>query len=142
MNKLLAFISTVFLVVVITDISLANQSFTTAPDGLEYKDLKVGNGMEARLGEIAVIHFVGWLDEDGQRGKEIFNSRKQKKTVSFKIGTDKVMQGWNEGIIGMKAGGTRMLRIPPALGYGAKAVDDIVPPNSHMIFIIELIDLK
>jgi FKBP-type peptidyl-prolyl cis-trans isomerase 2 len=75
-------------------------------------------------------------------GKEIFNARKQKKPVSFQIGTDKVMQGWNEGVIGMRPGGSRMLRIPPELGYGAKAVDDVVPPHAHLIFIIELLELK
>ncbi len=58
------------------------------------------------------------------------------------IGTDKVMQGWNEGIVGMHAGGTRMLRIPPELGYGKKAVEDVIPPDSYLQFIIELLEVK
>ena len=142
MNKLSSCIITVLLLVAFAGISKANDPFTTFPSGLEYKDLKVGKGMEARVGATAVIHFVGWLSEKGQRGKEIFNSRKERKPVSFQIGTDKVMKGWNEGVIGMQPGGKRMLRIPPELGYGAKAVDDVVPPNAHLIFIIELLELK
>lgn len=142
MNKLFICISAGLLLVAFTGKSQANKPFTITPSGLEYKNLKIGSGMEARLGDIAVIHFIGWLNDNGQQGKEIFNSRRQREPVSFKIGTDKVMQGWNEGVIGMQAGGKRMLRIPPELGYGAKAVDDVVPPNARLIFIIELLELK
>ena len=142
MNKLFIGISAVLLLVAFTGISQANKPFTITPSGLEYKDLKVGSGMEAQLGNTVVIHFVGWLSDNGQQGKEIFNSRRQRQPVSFKIGTDKVMQGWNEGVIGMQPDGRRMLRIPPELGYGAKAVDDVVPQNAHLIFIIELLELK
>ena len=115
--------------------------FTTLPSGLEYKDLKVGSGSEAQLGDIALIHFVGWLDEKGQQGKEIYSSRMKQEPTSFVIGRDKVMKGWNEGVIGMRVGGTRLLRIPPELGYGAKAVEDVVPANAHLQFIIELIEI-
>jgi len=130
------------LLVALTGMSLADDQFIKTPSGLEYKELRLGSGREARLGETAVIYFIGWLNDKGQKGKEIFNARKQKKTVSFQIGTDKVMQGWNEGVIGMRPGGSRMLRIPPELGYGAKAIDDVVPPHAHLIFIIELLELK
>ena len=142
MNKLFTCISAMLLLVALTGISTANEAFIVTPSGLEYKDLKIGNGLEAQLGETAVIHFVGWLNDNGQRGKEFFNSRKEKQSVAFQIGTDKVMQGWNEGVLGMQAGGTRMLRVPPELGYGAKAVDDVVPSHAHLIFIIELLELK
>ena len=96
----------------------------------------------ARLGDIALIHFVGWVDEKGQRGREIYNSRMKQEPVSFVIGTDKVMQAWNEGVIGMKVGGTRLLRIPPELGYGDKAVEDVVPANAYLQFIIELLAVE
>ena len=141
MTKLYIYLSTVLLLLAIIGISQA-EPFTTLPNGLEYKDLKVGSGMEARLGSTAVIHFIGWVDENGQRGKEIYNSRKEREPVSFVVGTDKVIQGWNKGVIGMRAGGKRMLRIPPELGYGAKAVEDVIPPNAHLHFIIELLELK
>jgi peptidylprolyl isomerase len=142
MNKLLICIFTVLLLIAFIGISGAKDPFTTLPSGLEYKDLKKGSGKEAHLGATAVMHFVGWLSDGGQKGKEIFNSRKERQPVSFKIGTDKVMQGWNEGVLGMRPGGKRMVRIPPELGYGAKAVDDVVPANAPLIFIIELLEIK
>lgn len=140
MNKLYVFIGTVLLVLAFVGTASA-KSFTTLSSGLEYKDLKVGSGSEAQLGDIALIHFVGWVDEKGQRGREIYNSRMKQEPVSFVIGTDKVMQAWNDGVIGMKVGGTRLLRIPPELGYGDKAVEDVVPANAYLQFIIELLEL-
>lgn len=142
MNKLLTCISALFLLAVFPGISQAEMPFITTPDGLEYKDLRVGEGKQAQPGEIAVIHFTGWLNDSGRRGKEIFNSRKQQKHVAFLIGTDRVMPAWNKGVVGMQAGGMRMLRIPPELAYGAKSVDNLVPPHAHLIFIIELLELK
>jgi FKBP-type peptidyl-prolyl cis-trans isomerase FkpA len=140
MNKLYIFIGAVLLALALVTTASA-ESFTTLPSGLEYKDLKVGIGSEAQLGDIAHIHFTGWVDENGQRGKEIYNSRKGGEPVAFVIGTDKVMQGWNEGVLGMRAGGTRLLRIPPELGYGDKAVEDVVPANAYLQFIIELLEI-
>jgi FKBP-type peptidyl-prolyl cis-trans isomerase len=140
MNKLYVFIGAVLLVLALVGTASA-ESFTILPSGLEYKNLKVGSGSEAQLGDIALIHFVGWLDKKGQRGQEIYNSRIEQEPVSFVIGTDKVMQGWNEGVIGMKVGGTRLLRIPPELGYGAKAVEEVVPANAYLQFIIELLEI-
>ena len=120
----------------------ANNQFIQTVSGLEYKDLKIGNGPEARLDKTATIHFVGWLSDNGQRGKEIYNSRKEREPVSFVIGTDQVMQGWNEGVVGMKAGGIRMLRLPPGLAYGAKDIDNVVPAHASLIFIIELLEIR
>ena len=141
MKKPFIYLSALLLSVAFFGISSA-EPFTTLPDGLEYKDLKIGTGTKAQLGLTAVIHFIGWVEENGQQGREIFNSRKEKKPVSFMIGTKNVMQGWNEGVIGMQAGGTRMIKIPPQLGYGAKAVEGVIPPNAPLLFIIDLLDVK
>jgi FKBP-type peptidyl-prolyl cis-trans isomerase len=141
MHKLYIYVSTVLLLLVLAGVSRAD-SYILLPSGLEYKDLKIGSGVEAKPGDTATIHFVGWIDENGKRGREIYNSRKERKPVSFVIGSDKVLQGWNEGVIGMKAGGTRLLRIPPELGYGEKAVEDVVPSDSYLQFIIELFEVK
>ena len=141
MYKLYIFIGSILVVLALVTTASA-ESFTTLPSGLEYKDLKVGSGSEAQTGDIVHIHFVGWVDENGQQGKEIYNSRQAGEPVSFVIGTDKVMQGWNEGVIGMRAGGTRLLRIPPELGYGDKAVEDVVPANAYLQFIIELLAVE
>ena len=141
MSKFSIHMSAALLLLVCVGISQA-ETFITTPSGLRYKDLKIGSGLEAQLDSTVVIHFIGWLDENGQQGKEIYNSRKEKQPVSFVVGTNRVMQGWNEGVLGMRPGGTRMLRIPPELGYGAKAVDDVIPPNAPMLFVIELLEVK
>lgn len=142
MTKLFISIGALLVLLALAGVSQASEAFITTSSGLEYKDLKIGTGEQAKLGETAVIHFTGWLNDSGRRGRELFNTRKQNKQVSFQIGTDRVMQGWNEGVIGMRAGGTRLLRVPPQLGYGAKSVDNVVPANAHLIFIIELHELK
>ena len=142
MNRVFTCIGVLVVVVAFCAMSAAADPFVETPSGLQYKDLKVVQGKPAEPGDAAKIHFIGWLDENGQPGKEIFNSRKAKKPVSFIIGTDKVMEGWNEGVTGMQPGGTRLIRIPPELGYGEKAVDDVVPPHAHLIFVIELLELE
>ena len=120
----------------------AEEGFIATASGLTYKDLRAGSGTVARPGEAVVVHFVGWISDDGRQGKEIFNSRKQGQPVSFVIGTDRVMRGWSEGVTGMQAGGTRMVRIPPELGYGDKAVEDLVPARAHLLFLFELLEVK
>ena len=84
-------------------------TFRTVAGGMKIKDLKVGKGFEAQIGQVATIHFIGWVDEAGAQGKEIFSSRDHGQAVSFLIGTDKVMPAWNEGVLGMKPGGQRRL---------------------------------
>ena len=121
---------------------LAADNFITTARGAQYKDLKAGAGETAQVGDIATMHFTGWMDDNGVQGKELYNSRKAGRPVSFVVGTNKIMQGWNEGVIGMKKGGKRLLRVPPALGYGAKAVQDVVPADTSLLFVIDLVDLE
>ena len=127
---------------VFTNAPLADQGIVATESGLAYIDLEDGTGPVAELGKIAVIHFIGWLDENGEKGKQFFSSRDRGEPVAFKLGTDGVMHGWNIGLIGMKAGGKRRLMIPYQLGYGADGVEDVVPPYSDLIFEIELIEVK
>jgi FKBP-type peptidyl-prolyl cis-trans isomerase FkpA len=122
--------------------AIADESFRAGADGLRLKDLQLGDGPEARAGMVATIHFIGWLDAQGARGREIYNSRAEGHEVSFVIGTDGVMQGWNEGVIGMQAGGARMLLVPPGLAYGNRAIDGVIPANAALMFRIELIRLE
>lgn len=142
MNRLIIYFGSFLFVLGMALTSEAQKGFVKTSNGILFKELKAGQGIEAQLGDTATIHFVGWLDGNGKRGKELYNSRRENKAVSFVIGTDKVIQGWNEGVIGMKAGGSRLLRIPPEQGYGVKGVEDVIPPNSPLIFIIELIKLE
>jgi len=114
----------------------------TTPAGTRYRDLQQGSGETAAPGDVATMHFIGWLDDAGKKGREFYNSHSQGGPLSFVIGTEKVMPGWNDGIIGMQPGGKRLLLLPAALGYGARGVQGIVPPNASLIFVIELLDLE
>lgn len=117
-------------------------SFRSAKGGMKVKDMKAGTGLVASEGMIATIQFTGWLDNQGVRGKELYNSRNRGEPVSFVIGTSKVMPAWNEGVLGMRVGGTRMLLVPPGMAYGNRAIDDIIPANASMQFVIELVRLE
>ena len=110
--------------------------------GLAYKDFEIGSGELAEVGRVAVIHFTGWIEANGTKGDVFFNSRDRGKPITFKIGTDKVMKAWNIGVTGMNAGGKRRLMVPAELGYGARGVDDLIPPNANLIFDIELLEVK
>ena len=130
------------LLMLLTGVALAASSFSVSPNGVQYKDLHAGSGPAAEPGDIVRVHFVGWLDEQNQKGKELFNTRNRGKPVSFVVGTEKVMPAWNDGVIGMQAGGKRLLMVPPKLGYGSKGVQDVVPPDANLIFLFELVDLQ
>lgn len=120
----------------------ADENFRSAEGGLRIQDLEMGQGQGAVVGQVATIHFVGWVDQQGARGREIFNSRSQGQPVSFVIGTERVMPGWNAGVLGMKPGGKRMLLVPPGMAYGDRKIDDVIPENAALMFRIELIELR
>lgn len=122
--------------------SAYGESFKTSPKGVQYRDLQPGQGKPAETGDVVSMHFVAWLTEGEQRGREIYNSRSEARPVSFVIGTDYVMPGWNDGIIGMQAGGRRMLLVPPGLAFGNKQVDSSIPQGSSLMFVIELLSVK
>ena len=86
MKKLLPYLTVFILFLCITIPLSANNGIIETKNGLAYKDLKIGQDGEAQLGDTATIHFIGWLDDKGQRGREIYNSRKEKKAVPFVIG--------------------------------------------------------
>jgi FKBP-type peptidyl-prolyl cis-trans isomerase len=114
----------------------------TLPDGLKYTDTKVGDGEEAKKGYILSMNYAGWLYKNGQKGAEFDSSKKAGKPFSFKLGAGQVIKGWDEGIAGMKAGGTRTLIIPPSLGYGATGAGGVIPPNATLIFDVELLSVR
>ena len=132
-----------FVVLLFAGICWAQAEYTQTPSGLRYRDLEVGSGETAETGKVAVIHFKAWLDDNGVKGAKFFDTRKQRgEPVAFKIGTDKVMPGWNIGVAGMKKGGKRRLMIPAVLGYGTKGAGEAVPPNADLIFDVELVDVR
>ena len=132
----------VMLLCLVTGVVLAADKFQTTARGAQYKELQTGSGETAQAGDIVTVHFVGWLDNKGAQGKELYNSRREGQPVSFVVGTNKIMQGWNEGVTGMRPGGKRMLMVPPGLAYGARSVEDVVPENASLIFIIDLVGLE
>ena len=142
LNGLLAAVLTVAGVFAAMDGWSQEGGFRSGAGGLRIKDLQTGQGVAAQEGMVATIQFIGWLDDKGARGREIYNSRAAGRPVSFVVGTDKVMPAWNAGVIGMRPGGTRMLLVPPALAYGQRGVDDVVPPNAPLMLRIELISLE
>ncbi len=105
--------------------------------GLKYEDLVEGNGDAARPGQAAKVHYTGWLTNGNK-----FDSSKDRGTpFSFRLGAGEVIRGWDEGVTGMKVGGTRKLTIPPNLGYGARGAGGVIPPNATLIFEVELLEL-
>ena len=111
---------------------------TTLPSGLVIDDLEVGTGEEVTFGKIAEVHYRGTLTN----GDEFDNSYKRGSTFSFQVGAETVIEGWDEGLQGMKIGGRRQLIIPPSLGYGSRGAGDKIPPNSTLVFEIELIGVE
>ena len=114
----------------------------TTSSGLQITDSKVGTGATPKPGQTAVVHYTGWLYQDGAKGKKFDSSVDRGQPFQFSLGAKQVIAGWDEGVAGMKVGGKRTLIIPPELGYGARGAGGVIPPNATLIFDIELLDLK
>jgi len=106
--------------------------------GLQYWDIKVGTGAEAKKGDHVKVHYTGWLTS----GKKFDSSVDAGRPFDFTIGQGQVIKGWEEGVAGMKVGGKRQLRIPPQLGYGERGYPGVIPGNATLIFDVELLGVK
>ena len=142
MKWLLYFLTLALFLSLFTVCIAGGQTQSTTPSGIQYEDLVAGSGTVAAPSGVATIHFIIWIDNNGTKGKKLFSSYERGRPVAFKIGTDKVIQGWNEGVVGMQPGGKRLLHIPAHLAYGAKGAEDMVPPNTNLIYEIDLISVK
>lgn len=116
---------------------IEESQFTTTPSGLKYADLQQGSGAEAAVGKEVSVHYTGWLTN----GTKFDSSLDRGQPFQLKLGAGEVIKGWDEGLQGMKVGGKRQLVIPPELGYGS-ADQGVIPPNSTLIFEVELVDVK
>jgi FKBP-type peptidyl-prolyl cis-trans isomerase len=117
--------------------NVSGKPVTTA-SGLQYWDLKIGTGAVAGASKQVKVHYTGWLLD----GKKFDSSVDSGKPFEFELGTGQVIKGWDQGIVGMKVGGKRQLRIPPALGYGQQGAGSDIPPNATLIFDVELLGVK
>jgi FKBP-type peptidyl-prolyl cis-trans isomerase len=110
--------------------------------GLQYKDVKAGDGPQAATGKRASVHYTGWLYEGGKKGQKFDSSLDRGEPFPFTIGAGEVIKGWDEGVNGMKVGGKRTLIIPPTLGYGARGAGGVIPPNATLMFDVELLRVR
>ena len=123
-------------------INTAGAEMKTSATGLKYEDSIVGTGAEAKSGSNVSVHYTGWLNKDGQKGSKFDSSVDRREEFEFPLGKGMVIQGWDEGVQGMKIGGKRTLYIPSKLGYGARGAGAAIPPNADLIFDVELLKVK
>jgi peptidylprolyl isomerase len=121
----------------------ADADYTTTASGLKVHDITVGTGEQPEMGQRVTVEYTGWLTN----GKMFDSSYEGPGPVTFQLG--KVIKGWNEGVGGMKVGGKRQLIIPPDLAYGPKTIPPgadlehcLIPPDSTLVFEVELVDVK
>ncbi len=115
-----------------------NGKVVKTASGLQYEDMTIGTGKEAKSGSRASVHYTGTLEN----GTKFDSSRDKGEPFSFTIGASEVIKGWDEGVAGMKVGGRRKLTIPASLGYGAQGAGGVIPPNATLIFDVELMDVQ
>jgi peptidylprolyl isomerase len=119
----------------------SGQTMTT-PSGLKITDAVVGTGPSPKTGDTCVMHYTGWLYQNGAKGAKFDSSLDRGKPFEFPLGMKRVIAGWDEGVATMKVGGKRTLIIPPELGYGARGAGGVIPPNATLLFEVELLGVK
>src|SRR5660398_101113 len=115
-----------------------DSNMTTTSSGLQYEDTVIGSGAQATKGQSVTVHYTGWLYNDGVQGAKFDSSKDRNDPFVFSLGAGMVIRGWDEGVAGMKVGGSRTLIIPAALGYGARGAGGVIPPNATLKFEVEL----
>jgi FKBP-type peptidyl-prolyl cis-trans isomerase len=123
------------------DVSDATSNITA----LQIEADKPGSGAEATAGKNVAVHYTGWLYNQGaagNKGAKFDSSRDRGQPFTFRLGAGQVIRGWDEGVAGMKVGGSRTLVIPPAMAYGQRGFPGAIPPNATLVFDVELVDVK
>ncbi|MFF0656334.1 MULTISPECIES: FKBP-type peptidyl-prolyl cis-trans isomerase [Micromonospora] len=109
------------------------------PADLVVEDITVGDGPEARPGQLVSVHYVGVAHSNG---REFDASWNRGETFEFPLGGGQVIAGWDQGVAGMKVGGRRRLTIPPHLGYGARGAGGVIKPNETLVFVVDLLGVR
>ena len=118
--------------------AISENDYSRLDSGLLYFDLVAGKGDSPAKGKKVTVHYTGWL----QSGRRFDSSRTKNRPFSFEIGRRKVIRGWDEGVMSMKVGGIRQLKVPAALGYGAAGSPPVIPKNATLIFEVELLGIE
>ena len=123
-----------------------NQPSMPLVTSLQIEDIVVGKGVEAQTGETVDVHYTGWLYDpkrDGNRGKKFDSSHDRGQPLSFRLGAGRVIRGWDEGVVGMRVGGKRILTIPSGMAYGPRgAGGGSIPPHAELVFEVELMRVR
>jgi len=121
---------------------LSTMTMITTESGLQYEDTVAGSGATATAGKQVSVHYTGWLYDPAQangRGRKFDSSKDRGQPFRFNLGAGMVIGGWDEGVQGMQVGGTRVLLIPPQLGYGARGAGGVIPPNATLVFEVDFL---
>ena len=119
----------------------AADGFTKTESGLQFKDLKEGDGAVPAPGQTVKVHYTGWLNDFDDLDGKFDSSYDRGKPLTFAVGTGRVIKGWDEALLTMKVGGTRRVVIPSEIGYGAKGAGGIIPGGATLYFEVELAEL-
>lgn len=120
------------------DLNIDLATMTRSETGLYYQDVVVGDGASADAGRTALVHYTGWLPD----GAEFDSSRDGDEPLEVVIGEGRVIDGWEEGLRGMRVGGQRRLVIPPDLAYGSQGTGGVIPPDATLVFDVELVEIR
>jgi peptidylprolyl isomerase len=110
-----------------------------APSDLVVTEITEGDGAEATSGSTVSVHYVGVAHSTGEEFDASYN---RGTPLEFRLGTGQVIQGWDQGVAGMKVGGRRQLVIPPHLGYGDRGAGGVIKPGETLIFVVDLLDVR
>ena len=139
MKRTLLFLSIILVIGSLAIIATGCKKETTMNDTSELgiEDLVVGDGAEAKTGDTVSVHYTGTLTD----GTVFDSSVPKQRPFEFEVGAGHVIQGWDEGVPGMKIGGKRKLTIPPDMAYGPGGIPGVIPPSSTLVFEVELLDI-
>lgn len=145
-KKIFTFIALLMFTSLSQSIELVNEEKGKMQDK-EIKELiitdnKVGEGREAEKGLTVTVHYTGWLYEKGEKTSKFDSSVERREPFSFVLGVGQVIKGWDQGVSGMQVGGSRTIIIPSDMGYGSRGAGNVIPPNSDLIFDVELIEIQ